>query len=86
MLVKTIALMQGEGGAAVDAANVASSGMVGVTMEVCYLVKVLKVRGQSRVKDTVARSQQKINRSMLLCENICGSSCKSDELHTLGFG
>lgn len=74
--------MQGEGGAAKDAANMASFGTVGVTAEVWHLVKVLKVGGQSRVKDTVARSWQKINGSMLLCENICGSSWGSDGLHS----
>lgn len=68
MLVKTITLMQGEGGAAKDAANMAACGR-GLPS-----VKALRVRGQSRVKDTVARSWQKINGSMLLCENICGSS------------
>ena len=40
-----------------------------------HLVKVSKVRDQSRVNNTVARSQRKVNWSMLLCENICASSC-----------
>lgn len=71
MLMKMIVLMQGEGGAAKEAANMASSEMVGVITG-NYLVKVSKVRGQSRVKDTVARSRWRINGSMLLCENICG--------------
>lgn len=46
------------------------------------MVKVSEVKGRGRVKDTVARSRQKINRSMLLCENICLYSGGSDGLPT----
>ena len=71
MLMKMTVLMQGEGGAAKEAANTASSGVIAGDDD---LVEVSKVRGRSRVKATVARSGWKINGSMLLCENICGSS------------
>ena len=58
MLMKMIALMRGEARAAKETANMASSGTeVRVITGDYHLVKVSKVRGQSRVTNTVARSQ-----------------------------
>lgn len=47
MLMEMIVLMQGEGGAATEAANMASSGMVGSSLEITTWLRFQRSEGKA---------------------------------------